>query len=113
MLGSGSTRSSFLNRLTAGIFQASTLEEVISSVQDASGKLRRLDIFSDIQVTLDTAADTTDAVDVVLQLKEKGKTVISTTADIANDEANLVRFSGLLYTDILHIFDLTLFHGLL
>jgi outer membrane protein assembly factor BamA len=91
VLGSGSTRTSFLNRLTAGIFQASTLEEVINSVQDASGKLRRLDIFSDIQVILDTAQDTNDAVDVVLKLQEKGKTVIRTTADIANDEANLVR----------------------
>jgi outer membrane protein assembly factor BamA len=80
-----------LNRLTACIFHASKLEEVINSVQDASGKLRRLDIFSDIQVILDTAQDTNDAVDVVLKLQEKGKTVIRTTADIANDEANLVR----------------------
>jgi uncharacterized protein YjcR len=66
------------------------VQQVVESVQDAANKLRRHDIFSNIEVVLDTAKETTDAIDVVLKLEEKGRTVVKTNAEIANDEANVV-----------------------
>lgn len=66
------------------------MQQVVESVQDAANKLRRHDIFSNIEVVLDTAKETTDAIDVVLKLEEKGRTVVKTNAEIANDEANVV-----------------------
>lgn len=91
MLGSGTTRTSFLNSITADIFKAQTLEEVVHSVQDAADKLRRHDIFSNIEVILDTAEESTEAIDVVLKLQEKGRIVIKTNAEVADNEANVVR----------------------
>ncbi|CAO3684621.1 unnamed protein product [Umbelopsis vinacea] len=89
VLGSGTTRASFLNSVTSEIFKAQTLEEVVHSVQDAADKLRRHDIFSNIEVVLDTAEEATDAIDVVLKLQEKGRTIIKTNAEIADNEANV------------------------
>jgi outer membrane protein insertion porin family len=91
VLGSGTTRTSFLNSITADIFKAQTLEEVVHSVQDAADKLRRHDIFSNIEVVLDTAEESTEAIDVVLKLQEKGRIVIKTNAEVADNEANVVR----------------------
>lgn len=59
-------------------------------MQDAADKLRRHDIFSNIEVVLDTAEEATDAIDVVLKLQEKGRTIIKTNAEIADNEANVV-----------------------
>ncbi|KAG2176056.1 hypothetical protein INT44_000535 [Umbelopsis vinacea] len=89
VVGSGSTRASFLNSITSGIFGATTVQEVVENVQDAANKLRRHDIFSNIEVVLDTAKETTDAIDVVLKLEEKGRTVVKTNAEIADNEANV------------------------
>jgi len=89
VLGSGTTRTSFLNSITADIFKAQTLEEVVHSVQDAADKLRRHDIFSNIEVILDTAEESTEAIDVVLKLQEKGRIVIKTNAEVADNEANV------------------------
>ncbi|KAH8549405.1 surface antigen-domain-containing protein [Umbelopsis sp. PMI_123] len=89
VVGTGSTRTSFLNSVTSGIFRATTLQQVVESVQDAADKLRRHDIFSNIEVVLDTAKETTDAIDVVLKLEEKGRTVVKTNAEISDNEANV------------------------
>lgn len=100
VLGSGTTRASFLNSVTSEIFKAQTLEEVVHSVQDAADKLRRHDIFSNIEVVLDAAEEATDAIDVVLKLQEKGRTIIKTNAEIADNEANVVcTISAVSYND--------------
>jgi hypothetical protein len=70
------------------------LQQVVESVQDAADKLRRHDIFSNIEVVLDTAKETTDAIDVVLKLEEKGRTVVKTNAEISDNEANVVSTCG-------------------
>lgn len=64
---------------------------MVHSVQDAADKLRRHDIFSNIEVILDTAEESTEAIDVVLKLQEKGRIVIKTNAEVADNEANVVR----------------------
>lgn len=69
---------------------------MINNSQEVAEKLQRFDIFDNVSVLLDSAADTDplaarDSVNVVYQVKEKSRVFIKTGTEIGNNEGNMVK----------------------
>ncbi|CAM0135127.1 unnamed protein product [Umbelopsis sp. WA50703] len=92
VLGTERTRESFLKLATSSTFAGMTVADVINNVQETAEKLQRLDIFDSVNVILDTSRDpfaARDALDCVLQVKEKSRFFLKTGTEIGNGEGNM------------------------
>lgn len=90
VLGTNITRKSFLDTLTAGLFNPQTTAQVFKETKDLATNLDRHDIFEEIKVYLDTNQETKDTVDVTLLLKEKPRGLIKTAFVAGNNEVQFV-----------------------
>ncbi|KAI8082793.1 surface antigen-domain-containing protein [Halteromyces radiatus] len=92
--GTRYTRPTFLETVSTPILEAKTIADVVNLSQDIAEKLMRFDIFEDVQVLLDHAADTDplaapDSINVVYNVKEKSRFFIKTGTEIGNNEGNM------------------------
>jgi outer membrane protein insertion porin family len=97
VLGTERTRESFLKLATSSTFAGMTVADVINNVQETAEKLQRLDIFDSVNVILDTSRDpfaARDALDCVLQVKEKSRFFLKTGTEIGNGEGNMVSLAS-------------------
>ncbi|SAM08648.1 hypothetical protein [Absidia glauca] len=90
VLGTNITRKSFLDTLTAGLFNPQTTAQVFKETKDLATNLDRHDIFEEIKVYLDTNQQTKDTVDVTLLLKEKPRGLIKTAFVAGNNEVQFI-----------------------
>ncbi|KAG2191701.1 hypothetical protein INT47_011362, partial [Mucor saturninus] len=94
ILGTKSTRPSFLQTATNKILEAKNVADVINKSQDVAETLMRLDIFDHVHILLDNATDSDPlaapgSINVVYQVKEKSRVFIKTGTEIGNNEGNM------------------------
>ncbi|KAJ3294022.1 hypothetical protein HK104_004013 [Borealophlyctis nickersoniae] len=87
--GAQYTRGTVIERLVKPILQSQNLGDVISESREACQRLRRLGVFRDVGVTLDTAGGRGDAVDVVLTVNEGPRVYARQAVDVGNYEGNM------------------------
>ncbi|KAL1917878.1 uncharacterized protein VTP21DRAFT_3712 [Calcarisporiella thermophila] len=90
--GVARTRESFLLSAIEPAFRARTLKDVLYEVQLAADRLKRLDLFSEIDVLLDVPKDplaTEDAMELVLNVREKSRLWVKTGTEVGNGEGNM------------------------
>ncbi|KAI9252039.1 surface antigen-domain-containing protein [Helicostylum pulchrum] len=89
VLGTESTRTSFLNSLTGNVFKAATTEQVLEKVNAMAAQLQKHEIFDEIKIYLDTNREIPDTVDITLHLKEKDRGLFQTKVNVGNNQAEL------------------------
>ncbi|KAI9360885.1 surface antigen-domain-containing protein [Pilaira anomala] len=89
VLGTESTRTSFLNSLTGNVFHAATTEELLNKVNTMAAQLQKHEIFDEIKIYLDTNREIPDTVDITLHLKEKDKGLFQTKVNVGDNQAEL------------------------
>ncbi|KAI8388157.1 surface antigen-domain-containing protein [Radiomyces spectabilis] len=94
ILGARATRPSFLEAATSRVLESGTLADVINNSQIVADELMRFDIFDDVHVLLDHAADSDPlaapgSINVLYQVKEKSRMYIKTGTEIGNNEGNV------------------------
>ncbi|OZJ05399.1 hypothetical protein BZG36_01989 [Bifiguratus adelaidae] len=91
--GAQRTRDSFVLAALAPAFKARTFASVLNRVQEGAQNLTRLDIFDQLEITVDTPqdpfADRNEAVDIILNVKEKSRLCIKTGTEVGNGEGNM------------------------
>ncbi|KAI7868914.1 surface antigen-domain-containing protein [Spinellus fusiger] len=89
IFGVSATRPSFLNKVTQGLFQAQSTQQVLKSVNAMASQLDRLDIFEKISVHLDTDPRVADSVNIRMQVKEKPRGVYRTSLAVSDNDAGM------------------------
>ena len=88
--GATYTNDSLFETLTRPLFEAKTLGDVIIGTRNVGDQLKRLDIFDQVSITLDSLPGSSEFVNVIYHVQEKKRLFAQTGLSAGNYQGSAV-----------------------
>jgi hypothetical protein len=84
------TNYDFLEYICKDLLLAQTVGDVIIGSRNVGNQLKRLGIFSEVAIVIDTSPDNENSLDIIYNVVEAPRIFARTGAEFGNDDSNVV-----------------------